>query len=317
MTNFLLYAASVLIWGSTWITIDYQLGEVPVEASLAYRYLLGAGLLFAWCALRGKSLRFDVGAHGYFLLMGVFLFGLNYMAAYAAQFYITSALNAIAFSSLVWMNIINARLFLGTRIEPRTYAGAALGMTGIVALFWPEVMSVSLADGILIGAALSLTGALLASFGNIISQRAQQRRLPVLQSNAWGMLYGGLLNGLAAALQGKPFAFDTSTGYVLSLLYLAIFGSVVAFGCYLTLLGRIGAHRAGYVVVMFPIVALVLSALFEGLTFDTHIIAGVLLALAGNMLILSRTQGGRRSVAPPGSAGGVLPATSKADKPTA
>jgi drug/metabolite transporter (DMT)-like permease len=287
MTNLLLYVITVLIWGSTWYAIEFQLGTVAVEVSLAYRYLIAAALMFAWCGLRGKSLRFDWATHRYFLLMGCFLFGLNYLAAYSAQIYITSALNAIGFSAMLWMNIINARMFLGRRIERRTYAGAILGIVGIIVLFWPEIQDVSWSDRILIGAVISLTGAYLASIGNIVSQTAQQKKIPVMQSNAWGMLYGGLLNVVVALAQGKPFAFDSSPGYVVSLLFLAVFGSVIAFGCYLTLLGRIGVERAGYAVVMFPMVAVILSALFEGLELKLHIYVGVGLALAGNVAILA------------------------------
>jgi drug/metabolite transporter (DMT)-like permease len=286
MTNLLLYVITVLIWGSTWYAIEFQLGTVAIEVSLAYRYLIAAALMFAWCGLRRKSLRFDGAAHRYFLLMGCFLFGLNYIAAYAAQIYITSALNAIGFSAMLWMNIVNARMFLGRRIERRIYAGAVLGIIGIIILFWPEIQDVSWTDRILIGAAFSLTGAYIASIGNIVSQSAQQKKIPVMQSNAWGMLYGGLLNSGAAFVQGKSFTFDTSPEYVISLLFLAIFGSVIAFGAYLTLLGRIGVERAGYAVVMFPMVAVVLSALFEGLELELHIYVGVGLALAGNVAIL-------------------------------
>jgi len=295
MTNLLLYIVVVLIWGSTWLAIEFQLGVVALEVSLAYRYLLAAGVAFAWCRLVGQSLRFDWRAHRYFVLMGTFMFGLNYLAAYAAQIYITSALNAIGFSAMVWMNIINARLFLGARIDRTTYLGAALGICGIVVIFWPAVQDVSMSDPIFIGACLSLTGALLASFGNIISQSAQRQALPVMPSAAWGMLYGALLNTAVAVLQGKTFNFDTSPAYVVSLLFLAVFGSVAAFGCYLTLLGRIGADRAGYSMVMIPIVALILSALFEGLVLEARIVVGVALALAGNVAILAKGRKARRA----------------------
>ena len=163
MTNLILYTVSVLIWGSTWLAIEFQLGVVPVEVSLAYRYLLAAALAFAWCRFSGAGLRFEWRAHRYFILMGTFMFGLNYLAAYAAQIYITSALNAIGFSAMVWLNIINARVFLGARIDRSTSLGAALGIVGILIIFWPQVEDISLSDRIFIGACLSLTGALLAS----------------------------------------------------------------------------------------------------------------------------------------------------------
>ncbi|MFQ5634021.1 MAG: DMT family transporter [Gammaproteobacteria bacterium] len=295
MTNLLLYIVSVLIWGSTWLAIEFQLGVVAIEVSLAYRYLLAAAVAFAWCVLSGRTLRFDRRAHRDFALMGAFMFGFNYIAAYAAQIYITSALNAISFSAMVWMNIINARIFLGTPVDRTTLLGAGLGLGGIFVIFWPEVQNLSMSDAVLVGACLSLTGALLASFGNIVSQTAQRRGLPVMPSAAWGMLYGGLLNTAIAAARGQPLDFDPSPAYVASLLFLAVFGSVVAFGCYLTLLGRIGAGRAGYSMVMIPIVALILSAAFEGLSLDLHILAGAALALTGNAAILAQGRRERRA----------------------
>lgn len=290
MLNLLLYTVSVLIWGSTWLAIEFQLGVVAIEVSLAYRYLLAAAVAFAWCMMSGRSLRFDWRAHRDFMLMGAFMFGLNYVAAYAAQIYITSALNAIGFSTMVWLNIINARIFLRTRIHRTTYLGAGLGIVGIAIIFWPAVQDVSLSDHVFIGACLSLTGAFLASLGNIVSATAQRKGLPVMASTAWGMLYGAILNTAIAVAQGKPFNFDPSPSYVVTLLFLAVLGSVVAFGCYLTLLGRIGADRAGYSMIMIPIVALILSVLFEGLELEPHIVLGVVLALAGNVAILGRAR---------------------------
>ena len=309
MENLLLYAGSVLIWGSTWFAITFQLGEVAPQVSLVYRYAIASAVLFAWCLVRRRSLRFDLASHGYFLGLGALLFGINYYCTYHAQLYISSALNCIAFSSLVWLNILNSRWLLGTRVEWQTYLGAGIGVAGILVLFWPQVQELSLSDRTLLGASFSLAGALTASFGNILSQRGQKRGFPVLQSNAWGMLYGTVLLGLFALASGAPFTFERTVSYVVSLLYLAVFGSVIAFGCYLTLIGRIGAHRAGYSVVMFPVVALVLSALFEGLHIDANIVIGVGLALAGNVVILSvagetkRRGGGKAALAPSSGTG--------------
>lgn len=288
MNNALLYATTVLIWGSTWFAIEFQLGQVAPEVSIVYRYASASALLFVWSLARGLRLRFDRSAHLRFAVLGLMLFCLNYVLAYRAQLYITSALTAITFSTILWMNILNARLFFGVRSDRRTLFGAALGLLGIGVLFAPEVGELSLSDGVLTGAALSLSGAFVASLGNMASQAAQAEKLPIVQSNAWGMAYGALFTAVIAAAQGHAFVLDLRPSYLLSLAYLSVFGSVIAFGAYLTLIGRIGAHRAGYATVAFPVVALILSALFEGLKIEWTTALGVLLVLTGNVFVLAR-----------------------------
>jgi len=288
MNNTFLYVITVLIWGSTWLAIEYQLGVVEPEVSIVYRYALAAIVLFFWSKIKGLSLAFKVKDHAWFVLLGLLLFCLNYILAYRAQVYITSALAAIAFSMVVWINIIMSRLFFGTRAGGRVLLGALLGIFGILTLFAPQIESVSLGDGVLFGSLLAVLGAVMSSGGNMVSQASQHRKLPVVQSNAWGMFYGAVLTAVVAVVSGHEFNFDATFTYIASLVYLAIFGSVVAFGAYLTLLGRIGAHKAGYAAVMFPVVALALSMAFEGLQLNLAIVTGTSLVLLGNMLVLKK-----------------------------
>ena len=297
MSNVALYVLTVLIWGSTWFAIEFQLGVVPPEVSLVYRYGLAAALLFAWCLLRGLRLRFSLRDHLWFVLLGLLLFGINYIFAYRAQLHLSSALTAIVFSTMVWMNIINARVFFGTRPGTRIVLGAITGVIGIAVLFAPQIGELSFDDAIFLGSSLAVLSSLVASFGNMASQAAQRAGLPVVQANAWGMFYGALAMTAIALYNDQPFVFDVSPGYIVSLAYLTVFGSIVAFGAYLTLLGRIGAHKAGYAMVMFPVVALLLSILFEGLALDAHIIIGTLLVLAGNLFVLDSRRADNRVAA--------------------
>ncbi|GJM09636.1 MAG: membrane protein [Lysobacteraceae bacterium] len=288
MNNLALYVVTVLVWGSTWLLINFQLGVVPVSVSLVYRYALAAALLFIWCQIRSLNLRFSATHHARFAAMGALMFGINYMCTYSAQQYISSSLNAVAFSAMLWMNILNARMFFGTRSDWSVLIGAVLGMVGVVVLFLPAIESFTFSDTVLLGASLCLAGAYSASLGNMVSQNAQTIKLPVMQSNAWGMAYGVVFLVAFALIRGDEFTFDPSFAYLGSLLYLSIFGSIVAFGTYLTLLGRIGAARAGYAVVMFPAVAVILSLMFEGLELTPRLAIGIALTLAGNVVILWR-----------------------------
>jgi drug/metabolite transporter (DMT)-like permease len=290
VNNTALYTLTVLIWGSTWFAIEFQLGVVAPEVSLVYRYSAASLLLFAWSTMRGLRLSFALRDHAWFLMLGLLLFGINYILSYRSQIHITSALGAIAFSTMVWMNIINARLFFGVKAGKGVLLGALLGIVGIYNLFAPQISEISLTDSVFFGSLLAVLGALTASFGNMVSQASQRAKLPIVQSNAWGMFYGALFLGAVAVFNSEEFRFEWTYAYVGSLAYLTVFGSIVAFGAYLTLLGRIGAHKAGYAMVMFPVIALILSAMFEGLEIDANTIVGTLFVLAGNVFVLKSRQ---------------------------
>jgi drug/metabolite transporter (DMT)-like permease len=159
---------------------------------------------------------------------------------------------------------------------------------GLVLIFWPELSGFSLDNERALGLLFAAAGAVSASLGNITSARNQRHGLPVVQVNALGMAYGTLFMTLLVIVRAAPLRFELTHGYVLSLLYLAVFGSVIAFGSYLTLIGRIGPGRAGYATVLFPVIALILSTLFEGLRWDLVGGFGAALVVVGNVLALRR-----------------------------
>jgi drug/metabolite transporter (DMT)-like permease len=281
-----LYVTSVLIWGSTWLAITFQFGTVPPMVSVAYRFALSGLILLGWARLRGLRLQFTRSEHLWMALQGILLFGINYLCVYLAEVEITSGLVAVAFSLLVVLNILGSRIFFGTPMKRATVLGAALGIAGIVLVFLPEIGRGGSRGSTALGVGYALAGALTASMGNIVAYRNHGRGLPVVQMNTFGMLYGALFVTLVAVAARQPFRFDDSPRYLLSLAYLAVFGSILAFGAFLALLGRIGADRAGYVTVAIPIVALLLSACFEGLQWRVSLGAGILLCLAGNVAVL-------------------------------
>ena len=288
MNNSFLYVITVIIWGSTWIAINYQLGEVAAEVSIVYRFGLAAFCMFAYCHLKKLPLKFSAKQHVQLFTFGLTLFGFNYYLLYNAQAHINSALTSIAFSTLMIVNIINARLWFKTRISNQVYYGGALGLMGIVTLFWPQISNVSFGNSTLLGLGLCLIGVLFASTGNMISIKNQHNNMAVLPATAWGMLYGSSFMLVLALIQGQTFNFSFTVQYISSLLYLSIFGSVIAFGCYLTLLARIGAHKASYATIMFPAVAVVISSFVEGFTWDSYTFIGLGLMLAGNLVVLAK-----------------------------
>jgi drug/metabolite transporter (DMT)-like permease len=288
MNNLGLYLSSVLIWGSTWLAITFQLGKVPPEVSVAYRFALASLILFLWCGVRGLRLAFAWRDHLMMALQGALLFGVNYVCVYLAEGQIRSGLVAVVFSLMVFFNILGARAFFGTPVQLATIVGAVLGVGGVSLVFLPGIGSGAGRVHPALGLAYALGGVVSASLGNLLASRNQRRGLPVVQLNTFGMMYGALFVGLYALAAGRPFSFDPSPGYLLSLGYLAMFGSVLAFGAYLTLVGRIGAGRAGYTAATIPIVALLLSTFFEGLRWEASTVLGIMLCIAGNILVLRR-----------------------------
>ncbi len=276
------------IWGSTWLAIKFQLGSVAPEASVAYRFALAAALIAIGCAAVGRSMRFSPRAHGLFAAQGALMFGLNYVAVYRAEEHIASGLVAVLFSTIVFMSLVGTRLAFGTPIGGRALAGATLGVGGVSLLFLPELGGAG--DGADAGAgiALGLGATALATGGNLVSMRMQKARLPIFETTAWGMAYGALFAALVATMLGVRWTFDAQLPYVASLAYLALFGSVVAFGAYLTLLSQIGAGPSSYVGVTTPVLAMLLSSAFEGYRWNALAVVGIAFAIAGNVLVLKR-----------------------------
>ena len=287
MQSVLLYIMTVLIWGSTWLAIEFQLGTVNEIVSLCLRFSLAALCMWGYVLFKRMPMYFDLKTHGFFILLAMGNFGLNYLMLYYAQGYLNSAMASIAFSLLLIFNIINTRLFFGKPIAKRIYSGALFGVAGIVALFWHDLSQFDLSSGAIVGLGLALLGTLIASFGNMVSVRNSNKGIGVLQGNAWGMLYSSVLLAVFALLNGETFVINASWQYWSSLIYLAVFGTVIAFASYFSLLKNIGPERASYIIVLFPLVAVLLSTYFEGFTWQANTFVGFSLVLLGNAIVLT------------------------------
>jgi drug/metabolite transporter (DMT)-like permease len=292
MSDLALYALSVVIWGSTWLAIKFQLGIVPPAVSVAWRFAAAALILLVYARFKRLPLRFDARTHLWLALQGLLLFGINYVLVYLSEQSLTSGLVALIFSLVAFCNILGMRVFFAVAVKPAALGGAVLGVIGVALVFWPELAHFSMSPARRTGLILALLGAVFASLGNMAATRNHHNQLPVIQANAWAMMYGAIFVALYALLDGQRFVFDRSAPYVASLLYLALFGSVIAFVAYLTLMGRIGADRSGYTAVAIPIVALALSTLFEDLRWDVTMAGGTALCVAGNVLVLRRSAAG-------------------------
>ncbi|MEX1300397.1 MAG: EamA family transporter [Desulfotignum sp.] len=284
----LLYVVTVIIWGSTWIGIKFQLGTVDPMISVVYRFALSSVILLVFCKLRGMTLIFSFRDHVFMALLGLLLFSVNYWLVYVAEVYLTSGLVAVLFSSIVFMNIANGAFFLGAPVERKMVLGAGVGIVGIVLIFMHEIESFDLTDKNLMGVAFGFTSVLLASLGNITSARNSRNNIPVIQANAFGMGYGALTLAFLALFLGKEFDFSMTLPYVTSLCYLAVFGSIIAFTSYLTLIRSLGASKASYSIMVVPVVALIISSFAEGYVWSISAVAGMILVVGGNFLALHR-----------------------------
>ena len=283
-----LYVTAVLIWGTTWAAIPFQLGVVAEELSVAYRFGIGALVMFAYAGLTGRKLTIPLQHYGLVVLMGMLMFSANYLFTYYAINYVTSGLVAVVFSLLVVMNAMFERLFFARPLESRLLIAAMLGVIGVACLFWPEVRSFNLGDLAIYGVILALVSVTFASLGNMAAIASTGRGYSVISLNAHGQAWGAMTSLTAAMILGRPFDFLLETGYILSLLYLSLFGSAVAFACYLALMRRIGSARAAYTSVLFPVVALLVSTLVENYQWSLPAVTGILFIVAGNWLALKQ-----------------------------
>ncbi len=290
MPSFAIYGMVVLIWGTTWYAIKFQLGVVPPEISLVYRFAIAAVCLFIYARMVGSPMRLSRRDHGYVALQGMTLFCCNYWLTYLGTQYLTSGLVAVLFTSIIFMNLVNARMIYGTPVEARVLIAAAAGMLGVALLFLPELRSAMQSRTIVLGATLALGATYVASLGNMAAMRNTGSGLPVVTVNAYGMLYGTLGLSLIAAVRGAPVTFEASWPYVISLLYLSFAGTSLAFGLYLALIKKIGPARAAYTSVLFPVIALVVSTIYEGYRWSVPAFIGLGVLIAGNALAL----GGRK-----------------------
>lgn len=283
--NAFLYATTVLIWGTTWIAIALQLGEVPIPVSVFYRFALAAGTLMLFLLVIRRLRRISLRDHLFCGLQGMCVFCFNFLLFYTATQTITSGLNSVIFSMAVIFNALNGVLFFRSPITGRLVLAATIGLVGMAFLFWPDLRSGGFDRGVLFGMGCALLGTYGFSLGNMISLRHQRHGLDVLSTNAYAMSYGALTLLGIIVISGTPFSIDTSTTYLGALFYLAIFGSVIGFGTYFALIGRIGAGPAAYATVLFPLVALAVSTVFEGYAWSLSAVIGLVMILGGNVVM--------------------------------
>jgi drug/metabolite transporter (DMT)-like permease len=285
----LLFWVPALVWASTWHVILFQLDSpVPPLTSVGWRFALAAALLVAWALWQGQSLKLPARAHPWLLLAGVVQYGFNYVSVYLAEQHIPSGLVAVLFSLMVFGNSLTGWWFFGRRVSGRFLAAAAVGVLGVALVFWPELSHSGERPQAWWGLVLGLVGVVAAVAGNVLTLRLTQGGLALVPVLAWCMAYGAASLLATSVLAGWGLPFDTRPSYLLSLLYLSAAGSVLAFVLYFKLAQRQGPGRAALMGVIIPVIALGISAWFEGWRLTPLAALGMALCL-GSLAVANRS----------------------------
>ncbi len=285
LPNWLLFATACFIWSTTWFAIKYQVDGVAPLVSISLRFALASALLFIGLKILKLNLKFTLREHLWFMLQGLLLFGICYWFTYTAETGLTSGLVAVLSSLIIFFNVIFGRIFLKRPINHKLLWGFFLGIIGMALLYKDEITQSNLHNGIGL-LVVAILANVVASLGNIVSARNQGAMLPVSQSNAFGMGYSAIFMLIIALAKGDSLAIKFEFPFIASLIYLSVFGSIVAFYCYLTLLGQIGADKAAYINLIIPILALVVSSIFESFEWSMFAFIGLTLVLIGNYIAL-------------------------------
>ena len=288
MNNYILFLITLFCWSPTWYLIKFQLGYVDPLVSVFYRFLIAAIIIFIYLVIKNKNLKFSINHHFWFLFFGTCLYSINYVFFYLSNTYLISAFPAIVFSTVVIMNILGEKFYFNKKPSLKTLIGAIIGMIGIIIIFNEEIFNFSLSEGTHIGLFLALIGTFCASTGNMVHQRNLNNNFPPIQTIAYAMLYGSLVTLFVTKIRGTELLFENSVSYISSLLYLAIFGSIFAFISYLKLLEKVGPGRAGYVGVVMPVIALIISTIFEKLEWQIDLIIGLPILIVGAVLVINQ-----------------------------
>ncbi|MGY0216624.1 DMT family transporter [Endozoicomonadaceae bacterium StTr2] len=314
MFNSLLYLGVLLAWGGSWLAIKWQGGDVPTTVSIFYRFVFSALILLIIVLLSGRLQRSYRRDHGFYLLQGLCLFSMNFVAFYLATQYIASGLVAVTMSTATLFNAVHNRWIWGISSSGHFKLGSVLGIAGLVLLLWSDLEAQQWSGDSYIGIGFALLGTWLFSLGNMIGVRHARRGLKAWTTTLWGMIYGCLILALISSVvvfkqygASELVLWDNSARYLGSLLYLVIVATVLGFTAYLMLVARIGANYSAYALVITPVVALTLSSLFEGFVWSTESVIGLVVIMTGNLCVLGEGLGrlngrlmlwSRRSVTP-------------------
>lgn len=280
-----LFLSTVLIWGTTWIAIALQTGDIPVIVSIFYRFALAGAVMILGLAAMGRLAR--PTQWRFVFVQALCLFCFNFIGIYNATLYISSGLVSVVFSLASVFNAVNARVFFGDRITPRVLIAAAIGVSGLILLFWHDLFT-HLDLNTLRGVGFAAAGTMLFSLGNMASRKNSDLGVSPVTANAWGMAIGAAAVFALTMATGHSIRVPLDVTYWSAMVYLSVIGSVAGFTAYLMLVQRVGSAKAGYATVVFPAVALLISTAFEGFEWTWTAAVGLALIFIGNVVMFAK-----------------------------
>lgn len=279
------YGLTVLIWGLTWTAIRLQVETAPVDVAVFYRFLMASVVVLLVLGVLRRLQRLNLKQHGWLVLQGLTLYSVNFLLIYRAAEHMTSGLLAVVFSLVALFNALNGWLWLRLKPDARLYPAVALGITGVALLFWHDLQLGNATGASILFAA---AGTFWFSMGNLVSIKVRLAEVPLLVANAWAMVYGAVILGVWCLIQGVEWVVPTTATFWGATVFLAVPGSIVAFYCYITVIQTLGADKAGYATVLFPVVALSVSTWLEGFEWTITAMLGAVLAILGNYVLFRR-----------------------------
>ncbi len=275
------------IWGLTWIAIKNQFHAVDSSVAVFYRFIIASLILFAYANIKKLTLKFSLEQHLNFAAQGFFMFCLNYLLTYWASHLAPSALVALAFTSLIFFNMFGAHFFFNLKIEKKVFIGAFISLIGMGFISYNELSTYNLHPTFILGFIISLVATVSASAGNLFSLKNREKKIAITSNNAWGMLYGSALTLIYCLITQRSFminSFDQT--FILSFIYLTIFGTIISFGSYLKLIEIMGPSKAAFTSVVSPVIAVGVSLYYENLPLTIYLILGISFCLGGNLIAL-------------------------------
>ncbi|MDC0074673.1 DMT family transporter [Alphaproteobacteria bacterium] len=284
----ILYLITTIAWGSAFYFSKIQIGEIPIEWSIIYRFMIASAILFIIAVIKNKKILFNIYNHIYFFVFGLLLFSLHFFAVYKSTSYILSGLTAISFSTIVIFNVFFSIIFFKHKVNLSLIFGSLLGVTGVIFIFLNEFNNISITKFTIIGVFLGIIAAIIASLGNVLSEYFHKSNGNIIiQSTAWGMIYGIIIMLFITLFSNTgPPSIIFEFNYLGPLFYLGIFCTAIAFWSYISLLKSIGASRAGYAWIIAPLIALLISSIYESFNWNIYAILGIIFILMGNIFIL-------------------------------